>query len=138
MIKAKIRIAKIFLTLTVALVITAVSAFADTWQRADIYFTDWDVLTRERWTIAKARERAQHKITITENASRIADMLSLQKMKPVMGKSPEDARLVVDLYTDTNHKVTYYASRFSLSTANDAMKRDLDRSFRQKIRNLFK
>ena len=136
--KTKTRLAKILLASTVILVATAVSVFADTWQRADVYFTDWDVLTRERWTINKARELAQHKKTFTTDASLIADMLSLQKLKPSKGKHPEDARLVVDLYTDTNHKVTYYASRFRISSADDGMKHDLGGSFREEIRNLFK
>jgi len=103
-----------------------------------VYFTDWDVLTRERWTIGKARELARHKKTFIESAPRVAEMLSLDKLEPAKDKQSEDARLVVDLYTDAGTKVTYYASRSRLSSADDSLKRDLDESFRKAVRSLFK
>ena len=56
-------------------------------------------------------------------------------LRPNVG---QDARLVVDLYTDAGIKVTYYAGRSGLSSADDSLKRDLDESFRTSIRTLFK
>jgi hypothetical protein len=108
------------------------------WSKAEVYFTDWDVLTRERWTIEKARKLAQHKKSFIQDASRITDMLSLDKLQPAKERASEDARLVVDLYTDAGRKVTYYASRFRLSSADDSLKRELDESFRKSVRSLFK
>jgi ribonucleotide monophosphatase NagD (HAD superfamily) len=114
------------------------SAFADTWKRAELYFTYWNVLTRARLTITAARESAQYKKTFTTNAPQIAEILALHKLKSVKEKDPEDARLVVDLYTDTNQKITYYASRFRLSSEDDSMKRNLDNNFQITIQKLFK
>jgi hypothetical protein len=109
---------------------------ADTWQRADIYFIDWDVLTRARLTPERVRELADSKRTFRREAPEIARSLALDKLKLTKDKQPEDARLVIDLFTATGARITYYASRFSLCTADSTFKRPIDEQFRQRFKRL--
>jgi len=111
---------------------------ADTWQRADIYFIDWDVLTRVGLTPERVRELADSKRTFRRDAPDIARSLALDKLRPTEDKHSEDARLVIDLFTDTGARVTYYASRFNLCTADSASKRPIDEKFRQRFKHLSK
>jgi hypothetical protein len=111
---------------------------ADTWQRADIYLIDWDVLTRASLTPERVRNLADFKHTYQREALEIVRSLELDKLKPTNEKQPEDACLVVDLFTVTGVRVTYYASRFNLCTADCSSKRPIDEQFRQRFRSLAK
>jgi hypothetical protein len=108
------------------------------WQRADIYFIDWDVLTRASLTPQRVRELADSKRTFRRDAPDIARSLALDKLRPTKDKHPEDARLVIDLFTDTGTRITYYASRFNLCAADSASKRPIDEKFRQQFKRLAK
>lgn len=111
---------------------------ADTWQRADIYFIDWDVLTRASLTPERVRELADSKRTFRRDAPEIARALALDRLRPTKDKRREDARLVIDLFTDTGDRITYYASRFNLCAADSASKRPIDEKFRQHFKRLAK
>jgi len=102
---------------------------ADTWRRAEVYLVGWEMVTRIPLTPERVRELAKKKGVFQKEASAIARMLALQELKPDKEGRAEDARLVVDLYTDTGVRVTYYASRFNLSRADNASKRPIDDSF---------
>lgn len=123
------------------LVIAILSGFgvcrADTWTRADIYFIDWNVQVRVSLTPERVREIADSKRTFLD-ASHLVRVLALDKLKPTNDRRPEDARLVVDLFTDTGARVTYYASMFDLCTADNALKRSVDEPFRERFRRLVK
>ena len=111
---------------------------ADTWQRAEIYLIDWEMTTRVALTPQRVRELAKSRRAFREEASEIARLLALDKLKVQDEPRPEDARLVVDLYTDTGAKVTYYASRLNLCTADNASKHSLDAEFRKRFSELAK
>ena len=124
--------------LTVALLSGLSVCRADTWQRADIYFIDWAVSTRIALTPQRVRELVDSKRTFRNDASEIAHSLALDKLKPTKDKQPEDARLVIDLFTDTGACITYYASRFNLCSVDSASKRPIDEQFRQRFKRLLR
>ncbi len=119
-------------------IFTVHSSSADTWLRADVYFIDWDVVTRCSLTPKRIREICDYKKTFRNNASEIVDLLKLEMLQPAKERHPEDARLVVDLITDTGARVTYYASGFSLCTEDNSRKRPIDNAFRRRFEKMMK
>lgn len=108
----------------------------ENWQRAEIHFIGWEVRTRASLTAEDVRRLTRLKCTFRRDAPEIARWLACEKLKPARDKRPEDARLVVDLFTDTGARVTYYASQFNLCTADSASKRPIDGKFRRHFRLL--
>jgi hypothetical protein len=113
--------------------LTISTSRADTWQRAEVYFIDWSVLTRVALSPERVRELADYKHTVRNDAPAVARLLELTKLKPSKDNRPEDARLVIDLLDDTMQGHTYYASRFNLCSANNKRKRAMDEQFRQRL-----
>jgi hypothetical protein len=64
--------------------------------------------------------------------------LQIRQLRPAAQPQREDARLVVDLYTDTDARVTYYASRFAFCTADSKWKHPIDARFRRYFAQLMK
>jgi len=126
------------LAILVAILCSTTASQGEEWQRAELYFIDWDVLTRASLTPERVRELADCKRTFTHDASEVARTLALDKLRPVKNKEREDARLVVDLFTDTGHRLTYYASRFNLCTADSARKHSVGGQFRRYFSRLMK
>lgn len=125
--------------LVILFVLTNVaSGRADDWQRAEVYFIDWNVTTRVALTPARVRELAQTRYLFVNRAPDVAHMLALEKLKPVKDRSQEDARFVVDLVDDTMQRHTYYASTFHLCSADNRCKRPIDASFRLLLERLAK
>jgi len=124
--------------LTITLLSSLSVGRGDTWQRVDIYFIDWAVSTRIALTPQRVRELADSKRTFRNDAPEIARSLSLDKLRPTKDKQPEDARLVIDLFSDTGARITYYASQFHLCSADSASKRPIDELFRQRFKRLSK
>jgi hypothetical protein len=109
---------------------------SETWERADINFVDWDLLIRTRITPENVRDLAGFRCTVQREAPGIARALDLDNLHFSQDKRPEDARLVIDLYSKAGLQVTYYASRFNLSTSDSTSKRPIDEQFRQHFRTL--
>ena len=122
----------------VAVLCSITVARAEEWQRAELYFIDWDVLTRASLTPERVRALADHKRTFSRDLAGIVNALAISKLRPAKRPEPEDARLVVDLYTDTGARVTYYASRFDLCTADSKWKHPIDVQFRRYFSRLMK
>jgi hypothetical protein len=114
------------------------SSDADDWQRADVYFIDWDNTTRIALTPGRVRQLADYKHTFRNDAPAVARLLQLSRLKPVKNKRPEDARVVIDLTDDTLRVHTYYASRFNLCSADNRLKHEIDEQFRRRIARLAK
>ena len=111
---------------------------AEEWQRAELYFIDWDVLTRAALTPERVRELADSRLTFSRDLSPIVDALAIKQLRAAKRPDREDARLVVDLYTDTGARVTYYASRFAFCTADSKWKHPIDAQFRRYFSRLMK
>ena len=131
------KIAPLFLVTHIVLT-GAPLAHADTWLRAEIYFVDWDVSTRTQLSPQRVRELADYKRTLRRDAPSIARLLVPETLKRTRDKQSEDARLVVDLYTDNFVRITYYASRFNLCNETSTAKRPVDEQFRQRFKRLAK
>jgi hypothetical protein len=89
---------KLLLTFAAVFLLDTSVCRSETWERADIYFVDWDVLTRTRLTPENVRELADFKRTYQREALEIARALDLGKLSFSQDKRPEDARLVIDLF----------------------------------------
>jgi hypothetical protein len=126
------------LAILVALLCSMTVSKAEEWQRAELYFIDWDVLTRVGLTPERVRELADYRRTISRDLSNIVSTLAINKLRPAKHPEREDARLVVDLYTDTGARVTYYASRFDFCTADSKWKHPIDVQFRRYFSRLMK
>lgn len=127
------------LAILLGVLCTITASRAEEWQqRAELYFIDWDVLTRVALTPERVRELADHKRTFSRDVRSIVSALSISKLRPATHPEREDARLVVDLYTDTGARVTYYASRFNLCTADSKWKHPIDAQFRRYLSRLMK
>ena len=126
------------IAILVALLSSIAASDAEEWTRAELYFIDWDVLTRVALTPERVRELADHKQTFARDFASIVNALAISKLRPAKHPEREDARLVVDLYTDTGARVTYYASRFSLCTADSKWKHPIDAQFRRFFRRVMK
>jgi hypothetical protein len=112
---------------------------AEEWLRADLYFIDWDVVTRLALTPERVREIATHRCSLSSRELRpILDALQIRQLRAAAQPQREDARLVVDLYTDTDARVTYYASRFAFCTADSKWKHPIDGRFRRYFAQLMK
>lgn len=109
---------------------------AETWQRAEVYLVNWNTLTRARLTPERVRQVATSKRTFHHDASKIVVLLALNQLQPAADHRPEDARLVVDLFTEAGERVTCYASRFDLCTADSTSKHAIDEQFRQRFEHL--
>ena len=95
---------------------------ADTWLRANLYFIEWSTTTRVALTPQRVRELADYKATFQADAPQLAASLHLEQLKKAKNREREDARLVVDLSTDTGTRVTYYASMFHLCSEDNVYK----------------
>lgn len=114
---------------------------ADTWQRAEVYYLEWDVATRGSLTPEQVRKfaaMAGDKVIFRNEAPAVARLLETGKLLRAKNQQPEDARVVIDLIDDTMHRHTYYASRFNLCSADSKYKRPIDESFRKMITRLAK
>jgi hypothetical protein len=126
------------LAILVAAFCSITVAQAEEWQRAELYFIDWDVLTRVSLTPERVREIADSRRTFSRDLSPIVGALAINQLRPAKRPDREDARLVVDLYTDTGARVTYYASRFAFCTADSKWKHPIDVQFRRYFSRLMK
>jgi hypothetical protein len=127
------------LTILIAMLCSIRVAQAEEWLRADIYFIDWDVLRRVALTPERVREIAtQRRSFSSRELSPVLDVLQIRQLRQAAHPEREDARLVVDLYTDTDARVTYYASRFALCTADSKWKHPIDARFRRYFAQLAK
>ena len=126
------------LAILVALFSSIAASHAEEWTRAELYFIDWDVLTRVALTPDRVRELADHKQAFSRDFAGIVNALAISKLRPAKHPEREDARLVADLYTDTGARVTYYASRFSLCTVDSKWKHPIDAQFRRYFSRLMK
>jgi hypothetical protein len=127
---------KLLLTFAAVFLLGTSVCRSETWERADIYFVDWDVLTRTRLTPENVRELADFKRTYQREALEIARAVDLGKLSFSQDKRPEDARLVIDLFAKDDVRVTYYASKFNLSTFDSTSKYPIDEQFRKHFRTL--
>lgn len=110
---------------------------AEEWQRAELYFIDWDMLTRVALTPERVREIATHRRSFSSRElSPVVEALMIRQLRPAAHPEREDARLVVDLYTDTDERITYYASRFAFCTADSKWKHPIDARFRRYFAHL--
>ena len=87
---------------------------ADTWLRANLYFIEWSTTTHVALAPQRVRELADYKATFRAGAPQFAASLDLEQLKKAKDREREDARLVVDLFTDIGTRVTYYASMLHL------------------------
>jgi hypothetical protein len=127
---------KLIITVATVFLICSSVCRAETWERADIYFVDWDLLTRTQLTPENVRDLAGDKRTYQREAPEIARALDLGKLNFSQGKRPEDARLVIDLFSKAGVRVTYYASKFNLLTSDSTSKHPIDEKFRKYFRTL--
>jgi hypothetical protein len=109
---------------------------ADTWLRANLYFIEWSTTTRVALTPQRVRELADYKATFQADAPQLAASLHLEQLKKAKDREREDARLVVDLFTDTDTRVTYYASVFHLCSEDNVYKRAIGPGFRKQFADL--
>lgn len=112
------------------------SARAQTWQRAEIYFVDWDVLTRASLSPEQVRRSADAKFTIREGLAEFVASLEIERLRPVQPSSGGDTRLVVDLFSESGARTTYHADRFDLFSADTSLRRSIGGGFRGRIRAL--
>ena len=100
--------------------------------RAEIYYYDWDVLTRYALSPEDVRKRYKIKILIAdkEEVAKFVKWLQLDNMRPVSQPEEEDARLVVDLFKTKGIRESYYASRFNLISEDSLRKRQIDKKFK--------
>lgn len=131
---------KVFLR-TVFILLFAVSCtFADTWSKAELYYMDWNVLARCQLSSEWLRKQADLKLNISDQAqlSKLITLLDLEKLRKQATMETEDVRFVVDLYTDTGARITYYASQFSLCNADSTYKRSISKKFKESVSQLMK
>jgi hypothetical protein len=126
-----------FLTFLFTL-LSACGGQADTWRKAEVYYIDWDVLTRASLSVERVRELADYKQTFRIDAPAVARLFELERLKPSKDIRQEDARVVLDLIDCTGQRHTYYASLFNLCSANNKLKRGIDEPFRKRIMRLAK
>jgi len=111
---------------------------ADTWQRVDLYLIDWSVETRVSLKPDDVRRTSKFRRTFDKDISEIVRSLGLDQLVIAKNKDREDARLVIDLFTDNGVRTTYYASSFNLCAADNGLKHPIDKSFRGRFEGLAK
>ena len=127
----------LFLLLLVYGVAWPLSTHAQNWQRADIYFVDWDVETRASLSPEQVRRGMDAKFTLREGLAEFVSNLQLKRLRPVKPSSDGDTRLVVDLFpTDGGNPTTYHADRFHLFNADGSLRRSIGGGFRESFRAL--
>ena len=102
---------------------------------AEIYYYDWDVLTRSALTPEMVRKNYSVRVSITdkEKAHKFTNWLRIDEMNPTEIKEIGDVRLVIDLFTSTGELTSYFATRFDLISEDMAFKRKIDDKFREKF-----
>lgn len=102
--------------------------------KAEIYYYQWDALTRAALTFDDLRERHHIKIVIVSKFQVVdfVKWLKLGDMSMTSGEE-EDPRVLIDLYDSSGNKTTYYASRFNLNSADSKMKRKVEEDFFKKF-----
>ena len=105
------------------------------YQRAEIFYMKWDILTRTRQTIEDVRLRYSVKTVIVDKGevNKFLMWLQINEMQCAKVKMQEDARVVIDFYEDSNHRVTYYVSLFNLISEDGMTYRNIDLDFRNKF-----
>jgi hypothetical protein len=100
--------------------------------RAEIYYYDWDVLTRYALLPEDIRKRHKIKIIIVDKdeVAKFVKWLRLDEMQAISKPEMEDARLVIDLFNAKGVRESYYASQFNLISENSLRKRSVDETFK--------
>ena len=120
--------------LTLFLIVVATSVVcADTWQRANLYFVEWETTVRAALTPQRVRELADYRAVFHRDVVTFANSLRLDALRPNKNKRPRDARLVIDLFTDTGARVTYYSDGADLLTEDNAYSRPVGEAFRKRM-----
>ena len=114
------------------------SAPAQTWQRADVYFLEWDTETRASLSAERLRQSAEAKFTLRAEAlAGLVASLDLGRLRPVRPGGDGDTRLVVDLFAAGGAAPsTYHADFFHLASADNRLRRAIGPGFRERIRAL--
>ena len=128
----------LFLLLLVCGVAWPLSTHAQNWQRADIYFVDWDIETPIALSPYQIhRGSADAKLTLRDGLVEFIASLQLERLRPVKLSSGGNTRLVVDLFlADGGNPTTYHADCFHLFNADGSLRRSIGGSFRESVRAL--
>jgi hypothetical protein len=120
----------------VFVMISSASMAREDWQRATIYYYDWDVEVRSDLTVENVRQHFYTKIDIAhaDEAGKFANVIEAKNFQP--GPSPRgiDVRLVIDLYSSGGKRTTYFASYFRLYSEDRMSSVEIDNSFRSRFR----
>jgi len=120
--------------------------FAASWKRADIYLLDWNVYPNRRVSAEALRHPAKgpmsqvfHAVTVCDpqQVEQVVRMLDLAALLDIDGQ-PLDARLLVDLFDTSNHRVSFYASGSSLRTLDNRKGHWIDQHFRDYFQRIAK
>ena len=113
------------------------SAHAQSWQRADIYFVDWNASTRASLSPEQVRRGLDAKFTLRDGLAEFVAIMQLERLRPVKPSSGGDTRLVVDLFpADGGTPTTYHADCFHLFSADNRRRRSIGGGFRESVRAL--
>ena len=138
--------AQVLTSVTAALLLlSGREARAETWKRADIYLLEWRVETYVQVSPESLRHSADKRntsfraVTISDlhRIGQVVRTLDLSALRPSDGRS-EDARLLVDLFSTSDRRITYYASRFAMATLDNSRKHRIDERFREYFRAITK
>jgi hypothetical protein len=111
---------------------------ADTWQRAEVYMMPWDAETFVPVTPQNARQQMKPLRVFSKKVPEIVHILAIQNLKSEKEIRVGSVRLVVDLYTDTGARISYYADRSELFSADGKSKRSIDHRFRDYFAKLMR
>lgn len=98
----------------------------------------WDVETFVPVTPQIAREQMKPMRIFRKEVPEIVSILAIQNLKPDKEISAGRVRLVVDLYTDTGARISYYADGSELFSADGKSKRSIDHRFRDYFAKLMR
>lgn len=80
--------ASTLLTFFITLWMLVTTGRADTWQKAEIYFIDWDTTTRTALSPEQVRAQAKSKDTIgSDKAPKMAEFLKIHQQEPTSKRS---------------------------------------------------
>lgn len=104
---------------------------------AEIYYFDWDVITRSRLSIDDVRRMYHAKIFIRGNhqVHRFIKKVGIDKLAPAAAPDHEvDVRVVIDLAFESGEVRTLFADRFHLYSMDSRSSTPVDDRFRDAFR----
>jgi hypothetical protein len=107
------------------------------YERVEIYYVRWNVLTREKLSLDDVRRRAyiSTKIVEAEELAAFANWLKIDKMRHLNSDHPmtEDPRLVIDFFDKQGKKTTFFSGGFHLLSEDGLNWRPIDNRFKKKF-----